>query len=68
MENKFCINKIVLSNPEEKEILWDSKQLDWQSEGELEVNLNHLKTISNKKKKRPKSQQRSFNKNALQLS
>ncbi len=37
MEAKFCINKIVLSNPEEREILWDSKQLDWSTDGELTV-------------------------------
>ena len=39
MEGKFCINKIVLSNPEEREILWNSKQLDWSTEGELEVTI-----------------------------
>jgi len=37
MESKFYINKIVLSNPEEREILWDSKQLDWSADGELTV-------------------------------
>ena len=37
METKFCINKIILSNPEERVIFWDSKQLDWNTEGELTV-------------------------------
>eukprot|EP00828_Plagiopyla_frontata_P041120 TRINITY_DN5771_c0_g1_i1.p3 TRINITY_DN5771_c0_g1~~TRINITY_DN5771_c0_g1_i1.p3 ORF type:complete len:139 (-),score=25.65 TRINITY_DN5771_c0_g1_i1:138-554(-) len=39
MEAKFFINKIVLSNPEEREILWDSKQLDWNVDGELEASI-----------------------------